>query len=73
MSERAAAAKRRLMADVAGKSDTEKQMMRMKLVVETVPGWADDKTVGGDTAQVIFEAKTHQWRWFHRPGFCPEQ
>jgi hypothetical protein len=45
----------------------------MKLVVETVPGWAGDKTAGGDIAQVIFDAKTHQWHWHHRPTFCPER
>jgi hypothetical protein len=72
-SERAATAIRRFTAEAAGKSSVEQQMIRMKSIVETVPAWADDKTAGGDIAQVIFETKTHQWRWFHRPSFCPER
>jgi hypothetical protein len=72
-SDRANAAIRRLTSEAAGKSNAEREMLRMKLVVETVPGWAGDKTAGGDVAQVIFDANTHQWHWYHRPTFCPEQ
>jgi hypothetical protein len=73
ISERAGIAVRQLMKESAGKSKAEREMIRMKLVVETVPGWAGDNTAGGDIAQVIFDAKTHQWRWYHRPTYCPER
>jgi hypothetical protein len=72
-SERASVVLRQLTSEAASKSNAERDMIRMKLVVETVPGWAGDKTVGGDIAQVIFDAKTHQWRWYHRPTFCSER
>jgi hypothetical protein len=72
-SDRASVAVRRQASEAAGKSNAEREMLRMKLVVETVPGWAGDKTAGGDIAQVIFDAKTHQWHWHHRPTFCPER
>ena len=72
-SDRASVAVRQLMKEAAGKSDAEREMIRMKLVVATVPGWAGDNTVGGDIAQVIFDAKTHKWHWYHRPTFCPER
>jgi hypothetical protein len=72
-SERAGVVVRRLTKESAGKSNAERDMIRMRAVVETVPGWASDNTAGGDIAQVIFDAKTHQWRWYHRPVFCPER
>jgi hypothetical protein len=72
-SDRAGAAARQLRSETAGKSKAEQEVIRMKLVVETVPGWAGDNTAGGDIAQVIFDAKAHQWRWYHRPEFCREQ
>jgi hypothetical protein len=42
-------------------------MMKMAAIVETVPRWANDTTVGGDIAQVIFDKTSNGWRWFGHP------
>ena len=62
----------RFNTEAVGKSEPEREMMKMAAIVETVPRWANDTTVGGDIAQVIFDKTSNGWRWFHRPSFCPE-
>jgi hypothetical protein len=69
---RARAVRQRMNSEFPGKSQEEQQMIRLQFLVQTIPLWANDPGSGGDIAQMIFEAKTQGWRWFHRPDFCPE-
>lgn len=56
----------------AGKSPVDTQAIILKHLVKNIPAWADDTESGGDVAQIISDAKEKNWRWFHRPDFCPE-
>ena len=46
---------------------------KLHSLVEIVPKWTGDPTVGGETAEVIFEVQTKRWRWYSRPSFCSEK
>lgn len=41
-------------------------------IVGAVRDWSGNKTIGGDIAAIILE-RGKNWRWFHRPTFCPEK
>jgi hypothetical protein len=71
-SERAKEAQRRIESEARGKSDAERRMIELKVLVEMIPTWIADPGSGGDIAQLIFEVQSPRWRWFHRPEFCPE-
>jgi hypothetical protein len=71
-SDRASQARRRVESESRNKADAERQMILLKVLVESVPKWIPDPGSGGDTAQLIFDAQSRRWRWFHRPEFCPE-
>jgi len=72
-SERANEAVRRIESESFGKADAERQMILLKILVESVPKWIPDPGSGGDVAQIMFDAQSSRWRWFHRPEFCPNQ
>lgn len=44
---------------------------RYAAYVAAVRDWSGDVSIGGDVATIILE-RGHDWRWFHRPDFCPE-
>jgi hypothetical protein len=46
--------------------------MRFGNIVAAVRDWSGDDRVGGDIATLILE-RGKDWRWLHRPDFCPEQ
>ncbi len=45
---------------------------RYSAYVESVRDWSRDKGIGGQVATVILESGKG-WRWFRRPGYCPEK
>jgi hypothetical protein len=46
--------------------------VRFGNLVAAVRDWSGNDKVGGDIATLILE-RGKDWRWFHRPDFCPEQ
>jgi hypothetical protein len=72
-SERAKEAKQRVESESLGKAEPEMQMILLRILVETAPKWIPDPGSGGDIAQLMFDAQSPRWRWFHRPEFCPNQ
>jgi hypothetical protein len=46
--------------------------VRFGNLVTAIRDWSGNDKVGGDIATIILE-RGKDWRWFHRPDFCPEQ
>jgi hypothetical protein len=45
--------------------------VRLSSLVTAVRDWSGNDKIGGDIATIILE-RGKDWRWFHRPDFCPE-
>ena len=43
---------------------------KLQKLVEIVPKWTNDPTIGGETAEIIFKLSDKQWRWYNRPTAC---
>jgi hypothetical protein len=67
---RAKSAFDQMQAEAAGKTGSESIDITLKYLVLNVPRWANDPGSGGDVAQAIIDR--NNWRWMHRPDFCPE-
>jgi hypothetical protein len=46
--------------------------VRFSNLVTAVRDWSGNDKVGGDIATIILE-RGKDWRWFHRPDFCPDK
>jgi hypothetical protein len=44
---------------------------RYMAYVAAVRDWSGDSAIGGEIATIILE-RGKNWRWFHRPDFCPK-
>jgi hypothetical protein len=46
--------------------------VRFGNLVTAIRDWSGNDKIGGDIATIILE-RGKDWRWFHRPDFCPDK
>jgi hypothetical protein len=46
--------------------------VRFGNLVAAIRDWSGNDKIGGDIATIILE-RGKDWRWFHRPDFCPDK
>ena len=55
----------------AGKTRGEIGAMKAAMIVQATADWTSDSRTGGEIASIVFE-RGQQWRWVHKPSFCPD-
>ena len=56
--------------DDQGEAEEITAARKLQKLVGIVPKWTNDPTIGGETAEIIFELNDRQWRWYSRPSAC---